>query len=42
MITLVTNIVNVLGIIVASVTRVTYVPLLTTDTGTIVIFGYKA
>jgi len=42
MITLVTNIVNVLGAFVAFVTGVTNVPLHTTDSDTIVIFGYKA
>jgi hypothetical protein len=42
MITLVTGIVNVLGTIVAFVTRVTNVPLLITDTDTLVMFGYKA
>jgi len=42
MITLVTNISNALGTIVAFVTRVINVPLLKTDTfDTIVIFGHK-
>jgi hypothetical protein len=41
MITLVANIVNVVGAIVPFVARVTNVPLHTTDTDTIVIFGYK-